>query len=180
MSDTAARVPVRMKRSKTHRTRWPRESRPMDGLRGQIDRLLDDFLRGYWHIPFKRSAIDVEPYWRGEITFGTTPAVDVVERNDGYKLTAELPGVDPGDVTIRFADGSLTIEGEKREPDEDKTLDHFLSERHYGNFHRSFRVPDGVDAEKIEASLKNGVLTVLLPKTAEARKQEKRIAVKAD
>lgn len=62
----------------------------------------------------------------------------------------------------------------------DEKLDHFLSERRYGDFHRSFRVPEGVDTDKIEASFKNGVLMVVLPKTAEARKQDKRIAVRAN
>jgi HSP20 family protein len=179
MSEAAVKVPVRMNRLKAHRAEWPRGARPVERLRSEIDRLLDDFLRGYWHIPFKRSAIDVEPYWRGEVTLGTTPAVDVVERDDGYKLTAELPGLDPHDVTIRFANGTLTIEGDNQEADEDEKLDHFLSERRYGDFHRSFRMPEGVDADKIEASFKNGVLTVVLPKTAGARKQEKRIAVRA-
>jgi HSP20 family protein len=85
---------------------------------------------------------------------------------------AELPGLDPHDMTIRFADGSLTIEGDKQEADEDERLDHFLSERRYGDFPRSFRVPDGVDADKIEASFKNGVLTVVLPKTSRGKGRE--------
>jgi len=180
MSDATIKVPVKTNKLKAHRAEWWRGSRPLETLRSEIDRLLDDFLRGYWHIPFKRSAIDVEPYRRGDVTLGTTPAVDIAERDDGYKLTAELPGLDPHDVAIRFAAGTLTIEGEKQEADEDEKLDHFLSERRYGDVHRSFRVPNGADADKIEASFRNGVLTVVLPKPAEARKQETRIAVRAN
>jgi HSP20 family protein len=180
MSGATIKVPVRMNKLKAHRVEWRRGSRPMETLRSEIDRLLDDFLRGYWHIPFKRSAIDVEPYWRGDVTLGTTLAVDIVERDDGRKLTVELPGLDPHDVAIRFAAGTLTIEEDKQATDEDEKLDHFLSERRYGDFHRSFRVPNGVDTEKIEASLKNGVLTVVPSKTAETRKQETRIAVRAN
>jgi HSP20 family protein len=179
MDEAAVRMPVKTNKSKAHHSRLPDSSRPVQHLRTEIDRLFDDFFRGYWHIPFRTSAIDVEPYWRGEVTFTATPAVDIVERGDGYRLTAELPGLDPRNITIRFAGGALTIEGQKEEAKEDEKLDHFLSERHYGSFHRSFRVPDGIDADKIEASFKNGILTVTLPKTAEARQHEKTIAVKA-
>jgi HSP20 family protein len=73
----------------------------------------------------------------------------------------------------------LTICGEKEGDKEERKKDYFLSERRYGSFKRSFRVAEGVDPDKIEATFKNGVLTVTLPKTAEARKKNKTIAVKA-
>jgi HSP20 family protein len=57
--------------------------------------------------------------------------------------------------------------------------DHFISERHYGDFHRTFRVPDGVDTDKIEATFKNSVLSVTLPKTAEARRKQKKVEIKS-
>jgi HSP20 family protein len=167
---------------KVHRMRHPqahRGSHAAQELRTSLDRLVDDFWRGYWHVPFRKSVIDVEPYWRGEVSFGATPAVDIVEREDDYKLTAELPGLQSENVSLRFANGTLTIEGEKEEPPEDAKLDHFLSERHYGAFRRSFRVPDGVDPDKIEAIVKDGILTVMLPKAAESRRVVKKIAVKA-
>ena len=148
-------------------------------MRTEIDRLLSDFLRGYWHFPFRRAAIDVEPIWRGDISLGATPAVDIVDQDDAYKLTAELPGVDEKQVEIRFSNGTLTIEGKKAESPEDAKQDHFVSERHYGDFHRTFRVPDGVDADNIEASFKSGVLSVTLPKTAEARRQQKKVEIKS-
>jgi HSP20 family protein len=155
------------------------ELRPFESLRREVDRLFDDFQRGYWRLPFSRTVLDIEPFWRGEITWGATPAVDVVEQDDGYKVTAELPGMEEKDIEVKFSDGTLTIKGEKEEEKEEKKKDYFLSERHYGSFQRSFRVPDGVDADKIEANFKNGVLSVTLPKTAEAKKKEKKIAVKA-
>ncbi len=71
----------------------------------------------------------------------------------------------------------MTIKGEKRDEKEEKKKDYYLSERRYGSFQRSFGVPDGVDADKITASFKNGVLTVILPKSAEAQKSEKKIAI---
>lgn len=176
MFEAATKMPVKMTAARHSNLR--REPRPVERLRTEVDRLLDDFLRGYWHVPFRSSAIDVEPLLRGEVSVGAMPAVDIIEREDSYKLTAELAGLDPHKVTTRFAHGTLTIEGDKEETEEDEKLHHFLSERHYGPFHRSFRVPDGVDAENIEASFKNGVLTVTLPKTAEARMREKDIAVR--
>ena len=73
---------------------------------------------------------------------------------------------------------TLTIKGEKKDEREEKQKDYHLSERRYGSFQRSFGVPDGVDADKIEAHFKNGVLTVTLPKRPEAQKSEKKIAIK--
>jgi len=86
--------------------------------------------------------------------------------------------LDESNVEVKFADGLLTIKGEKREEKEEKKKDYYLSERRFGSFQRSFHVPDGVDADKIEARFRNGVLTVTLPKSAEAQKKEKKIAIK--
>ena len=71
------------------------------------------------------------------------------------------------------------IKGEKKAEKEEKKKDYHLSERHFGSFRRSFRVPEGVDGDKIAAEFKNGVLTLTLPKTEQAQKQERKIAVKA-
>ena len=155
------------------------EDRPLQTLRRQVDRLFEDFQRGYWHLPFSRTVFDVEPFWRGDIAFGAVPSVDIVEKDDAYKVSAELPGIAASDIDVKFSDGMLSISGEKREDKEEKKKDYFLSERRYGSFKRSFRVVEGVDADKIESSFKNGVLTVTLPKTAEARKKTKTISVKA-
>ncbi|TIP96679.1 MAG: Hsp20/alpha crystallin family protein, partial [Mesorhizobium sp.] len=96
-----------------------------------------------------------------------------------YEITAELPGIDERNVEIKLANRTLTIKGEKTEEKEEKDNDYYLSERRYGSFQRSFQLPEGVDADKIDASFAKGVLTVKLPKTAEAQKAEKKITVKA-
>ncbi len=107
------------------------------------------------------------------------PAVDVTETDKTYEITAELPGMDEKNIEVKVADGVLTIEGEKQEEKEKKEKDYYLSERSFGSFQRSFKVPNGVDTDKIDATFKNGVLKVILPKSAEAQKAEKKITVKA-
>lgn len=155
------------------------EAWPFGNLRREIDRLFDDLEWGGWRSPFPRSLFAPEPFWRSEITWGKVPAVDVAETAKGYEITAELPGLDEKNIEVKLADGMLTIKGEKKDEREEKRKGYQLSERRYGSFQRSFTVPDGVDADKIEAAFKNGVLTVILPKTPEALKSEKKIEIKA-
>jgi HSP20 family protein len=80
---------------------------------------------------------------------------------------------------VKVVDGSLSIKGEKQEEKEEKKKEYYLHERRFGSFERSFELPDGVDADKIEAAFKKGVLTVTLPKKPEAQKPAKKIEVKA-
>ena len=80
---------------------------------------------------------------------------------------------------MKLANGVLTIRGEKRDEKEEKNKDYYVRERSFGSFERSFQVPEDVDADKIGASFKKGVLTVTLPKSGEAQKAEKKIEVKA-
>lgn len=80
---------------------------------------------------------------------------------------------------MKLVDGSITIKGEKREEKEESKKDYYLRERHFGAFERTFRVPEGVDAEKIQATFTKGVLALTLPKRANAQKPEKKIEVKA-
>ncbi len=175
MAEAATKLPVRTEEKKSDR---PAEWRPFESLRREVDRLFDDFQLGSWRLPFRRAGFDVEPFWRGEMSWGKAPAVDVVDKEKAYEITAELPGMDESNIDIKFADGTLTIKGEKRDEKEERKKDYYLSERRYGSFQRSFGVPGGVDADKIEASFKNGVLTVTLPKTPEAQRSEKKIAIK--
>lgn len=104
---------------------------------------------------------------------GWSPAVEVTETADALTLTAELPGLRAGDVEIELEDDVLTLRGEKREEKEEEKTEGDVTcrvaERSYGAFSRSFTVPSTVDADTIEATFENGVLTVRMPKTAEAR-----------
>ena len=155
----------------------PAEWRPFEGLRREVDRLFEDFQLGTWRSPFGRGAFDVQPFWRGDL-WSRAPAVDIVDKESAYELSAELPGMDENNIDVKFSDGTLTIKGEKRDEREEKKKNFYLAERRYGSFQRSFSIPAGVDADRIEASFKNGVLTVTFPKTPQARKNEKKILVK--
>jgi HSP20 family protein len=153
--------------------------RPFEQLRREVDRLFDDFNGGFWRPSFPRSFFDVAPLGRGEQTGPTSPAVDVSETDKGYEIKAELPGMEEKNIEVNLADGILMIKGEKQSEKEEKQKDYYLQERSFGSFQRSFQVPDNVDTSKIEANFKNGVLTLNLPKTAEAQKPAKKIEVKA-
>ncbi|HLK84484.1 MAG TPA: Hsp20/alpha crystallin family protein [Xanthobacteraceae bacterium] len=176
MAEATAKVPVKAEKRAAEPAPavWP----PFESLRREVDRVFEDFDRGFWRAPF-RSALSLEPFWRREPAWPATPAVDITESDKAYEITADLPGMSEKDIEVKLAPGGLTIKGEKREEKEEKKKDYYLHERRFGAFQRSFRVPEGVEADKIEASFKNGVLTVTLPKTAEAQKVEKKIAVKA-
>ena len=151
---------------------------PLESLRREIDRLFDSFHEGAWRLPFGRPAFNLELAWPRETSWAIAPAVDVAEKDKEYEITAELPGMDEKNIEIKMSNNVLTIKGEKKEEKEEREKDYYLSERRYGSFTRSFQVPEGVDTGKIEATFAKGVLTVKLPKTAEAQKSEKTISVK--
>ncbi|TAV49725.1 Hsp20/alpha crystallin family protein [Rhizobium leguminosarum] len=144
---------------------------PLDSLRSEIDRVFNDF--GSPSIFDRAFSRMPAAFSRGML------AVDLVESEKAFELSAELPGVDAKDLDVTLADGVLTIKGEKNETKEEKENDYYLSERRYGSFHRSLELPRGVDSEKIEAKFSNGVLKVTLPKTPERQKNDKKITVKA-
>jgi HSP20 family protein len=174
MVETATKLPV-----KTEKETAPASPSSLTKLRREIDRLFEDFDRDFRGFPFRRSAFDMEPFWRQEPDWAAAPIVDISESAKAYEVTAELPGLDEKDIEVKLLNGNLVIKGEKREEKEEKEKDYYLQERRFGSFERRFRVPEGVDSQKVEATFKKGVLTVTLPKSAEAQKAEKKIEVKA-
>jgi HSP20 family protein len=143
------------------------EINPFLTLHREMNRLFDDVFRGF---DLASSGIGERPFDRG---IGW-PNIEVSETGNEVKVTAELPGLDEKDVDIRLSDGVLVISGEKRTETEDK--DRLFSERTYGRFER--RIPlDDIDEEKVNASFKNGVLSVTLPRSAEAKSNVRRIAI---
>jgi HSP20 family protein len=106
-----------------------------------------------------------------------TPRTDVIEASDSMTITAELPGLEAKDVEISLSGDLLTIKGEKKQEKEEKDEYRHVVERTYGAFSRMVRLPAPVAADKIKATVKNGVLTVTLPKTEEAKPKAIPVAV---
>ena len=97
------------------------------------------------------------------------PALDVRESEDRWEVTLDLPGLEPGDVSVTFEDGMLSITGKREFSKEDRGDTWHRIERSFGTFARSLRLPQTADTEKIEASFDKGVLTVSVPKTEQAK-----------
>lgn len=135
------------------------EFSPFLRLHQEVNRLFDDVFRSF-------SA--------PSIASGAWPTLEVQELDDGYRVVAELPGLDERDVDISFQDGVLIIRGEKRSdiPSRGRTF----TERHYGRFERRIALGD-VDEEKADATFDRGVLTVMLPKSAAAQQRVRRIPI---
>ena len=142
----------------------------MEALHRNIDRLFADA----WGGQLEPSLLS-EPWVGSKIV----PRLDVTEDDKAFHVSVELPGMTDKDVAVSVADRLLTIRGEKKEEKEKKDKDVFRRERAYGSFRRDIELPGDVDAGKIEAAFKNGVLTVDLPKTQEAQARVKQIPVKA-
>ncbi|MFX0541465.1 Hsp20/alpha crystallin family protein [Roseovarius sp. S4756] len=142
-------------------------------LRDEMDRLFDAFEPGLW---FDRSPGQT----RGQgHAFPLFPAMDLTETEKAYKITAELPGMDPEAVHVKTSNGALVISGEKSEETKEEDASHHLSERRWGSFQRSIRLPENVDYGKIDAQFSKGVLTIDVPKSQAALESEKTIKIKA-
>ena len=105
------------------------------------------------------------------------PKVDVTETKNEFSISAELPGMDDKDIDVTLGDGTLALKGEKKVEKEDKQGEFYSRERSYGSFQRTFKVPETIDQNKINASFNKGILTVKLPKTLESRKEVKKIPI---
>lgn len=158
---------------------------PLMSLRDEVDRVFDDFFRGWPSLmSFPSRLFDLHPFRRTAEPLSASigalaPKVDVSETAAGYEIEAELPGMDEKDIKVTLGDGMLTIKGEKKSEREEKKKDYYLSERSYGTIQRSFQLPESVDTDKISAAFSKGVLTLSLPKTREAKAKERTIEVKA-
>jgi len=105
------------------------------------------------------------------------PNVDIYETKDSICVRAELPGVEKDAVSVEVKEGVLTLRGERKFEKEVKEENYHRIERSYGTFHRSFTLPSTVDAEKVSARMKDGVLELNLPKKEQARPKQIKIAV---
>jgi HSP20 family protein len=175
MAETPVKTPAEAKTSQP-------PARPRDffgGLRGEIDRVFEDFDRSFWGVPARWRAPETDLFRRALSSPAWNPSVDIAERDNMFEVTADLLGMDEKNIEVKLADGILTVKGSREESKEEKEKDYYVSERRFGSFERAFQVPESVDAEKIEAHFKNCVLTISLPKKPEALKAEKKISIKA-
>lgn len=142
---------------------------PFLSLHREVNRLFDDVFRSFdSRLPAFGSLSSFGPSW---------PSVEIAETDKEIKVTAEIPGLEEKDIEVLLNEGVLTLRGEKRSETDDK--DRQFSERFYGRFER--RIPLGADVEedKVDARFKNGVLSIVLPKTAKAQSQTRRIAIRS-
>jgi HSP20 family protein len=145
-----------------------REDHPLLTLQRDMNRLFDDFFGGRALEPFGAF---------GEGWDAFSPQVDVVETDKEIRVSAELPGLDDKDIEVSLSHDVLTISGEKRQEEQERGRDYYRAERSYGSFRRSIPLPAEVDADKVDAVFRKGVLTITLSKMAEA-KGRKQITVK--
>jgi len=150
---------------------WPSHRRedagPFAELHKQMDELFDDWARS------------VRPPVATRREAGLLrPTIDVSETEDAFKVSAELPGVEEKDVDVTVSDDRLTIKAEKRKESEEKDERFHRVERSYGAFERTMTLPPGVDTENVNAEMKNGTLTITIPKTQRMKEHTRKIAVK--
>ena len=176
--EKASKEPAKAK-AKAPAPATPASYFPLSTLRDDIDRAFDRMFKDWPRF----GAMTTPDFFGGSEFLGKTtalaPRVDVTEDDNAYEITAEMPGVEEKDIEVALRDGRLTLRGEKKGEKEEKKKDYHMTERSYGSFERSFRLPDNVDAENIKADFAKGVLTVTLPKTPEAKAKERKIAIKA-
>ena len=137
--------------------------RDMMGVRDEMNRVFNEF--------FGRGATDEGAWFAG----AWSPPVDIYETDQALVMKAELPGFSKDDISIELKDNTLFIKGERKRQDEVSESNYHRTERVYGAFQRSFQLPITVEHDKIQASYKDGILELHLPKTPAA--QPKRIAV---
>jgi HSP20 family protein len=176
METTMADVPVEVKKAAPAEATAPDVWR---SFRSEMDRLFDRFAGGFG-FPALRRMFDIEPAGRSASSFSfSAPAIDMSEDEKAYKISAELPGLDAKDVDVSVSGNMLVLKGEKLQEKEEKDKNYYFSERAYGSFQRAFELPASVDRDKISADVSKGVLTMTLPKTPDAQKQQKKIEVKS-
>lgn len=140
-------------------TLWRNPDRTLAALNEQMDRLVSGIAGNAW-------------------SYGLTPAADVLETEGDYRVLVDLPGIDPGAIQLRVEKDVLTIEVDRKQPQAVAGETVHRSERAFGTFTRSFTLPRGVDATRVEATYEQGVLSVKLPKREEAKARTIAVSVK--
>jgi HSP20 family protein len=146
---------------------------PIQSLHQEINRVFQHFSRGFLEDWPLSTRLSESTLWKD-----FSPQVDIRESERQVEITAELPGLDEKDVQVSLANHELVIRGEKKSEIERKEKGWHRVERSYGSFHRAVALPEGIETEKAEAVLKKGLLTVTIPKRADAAVSSKKIAIR--
>ncbi|MBW1778481.1 MAG: Hsp20/alpha crystallin family protein [Deltaproteobacteria bacterium] len=147
---------------------------PVSQLHREIDRLFENFFRGFDLSPFGVSS----PWVPGMGDELLKPTLDIAASDKEYTITVEIPGVDEKDVKLELVEDTLTIRGEKRQEKEENEKDFYRMERSYGAFQRVLSLPEDADQDRIQAAFKKGVLTVSIPRKSVPASGGKRIEIK--
>jgi len=147
---------------------------PFSTFRGEMDRLMDSFFGERSMAMWPRAGT---PVFGDAATDLMMPRMDVTEDDEKITVTAEMPGLSEDDVEVTLNDDLLVVKGEKRMGDSREEDDVHVSERRFGSFQRSLRLPDGIDEDKIAAHVDKGVLTVVVPKLPGRDKPKRNIPV---
>jgi HSP20 family protein len=180
MTDNQTSVSTKSDRQATTAQPSMESWRPFEALRHEIDRVFDGFGLAYSRSPGHTTPSHLEQTRDHGTAAFTSPAVDITQKDNTYQITAELPGLSDKDVEVHLNGTFLTIQGEKRKETEKHTHDHFLNERHYGRFTRSFQLPADADHDKIKAHFTDGILRIHVARTSAAQPHEKKILVTVD
>lgn len=125
--------------------------------------------RPWWMTPFGREPLGdiffdrLWPEWKRDMGEELNPSVDLVEKDNKYVLTVELPGLEKDDISISVENGYVTVSGKREDRSEKEEGEFYLKEMRYGSFRRSFRLPKRVQDDKVDATYKDGLLTVVIP-----------------
>lgn len=152
-------------------------SNPFQHMRRRFDTLFQELDHFPLLFASGRSLLDDTPSWFEQLTSRSAMVADVKEHEKSYEITAEVPGMSEKDLSVKVVNGYLEIKGEKKQQHEDKSAHYHVTERHFGTFQRLFALPKGVDADSILAKFNHGVLTVTMPKKADAIMPEKTIPI---
>ena len=147
---------------------------------GNFDRIFDEidqYFNNFWKPsrlwnfkPLKLSVFDDEKFFQ-------MPLTNIIDEGDHYSITAQLPGLDKGDIEITINDSILEIKGEHKEEYDGKNEGYVRKEYYSSSYHRQFTIPENIDEENIDAKLDKGILTLKLPKKALENKEKKKIEI---
>ena len=119
-----------------------------------------------------------EKFYQNYDDTGLSPAVDIIEDENSYKITADMPGLNKSNIEVKIENDNLILYGDKKLTRDDEEKGYHYQERQYGKFSRSFKLPEAIKIKDVSASFENGVLSIVIPKSEEAKPNNRLIKIK--